>query len=55
MPKWISHNTNATLYLPTMEKPRHGKLLCDNNVWSFHPGRKETNPAISLPEFVITP
>jgi hypothetical protein len=39
LPSWIQNGTNATLFLSTMTKPRHGKLFLDtNNQWIFCPG-----------------
>ncbi len=39
LPKWIQHDANATLFLDTMSKPRHGKLkLNDIQQWIFCPG-----------------
>ena len=37
-----------------MEKPKHGKLIHQNEQWSFQPGTKSTNPSIPLPEFATT-
>jgi len=38
LPSWIQQNANATLFLTSMSKPRHGKLkLDDSNEWIFCP------------------
>jgi hypothetical protein len=42
LPSWIKGGSNATLFLTTMSKPRHGTLQVDeNNIWSFFPGKSE--------------
>jgi hypothetical protein len=39
LPHWIQQDANATLFLESMTKPRHGKLrLNDTNQWVFCPG-----------------
>jgi hypothetical protein len=39
LPHWVKRGANATLFLTTMPKPCHGKLLCDkNHNWFFCPG-----------------
>ncbi len=49
--KWIKGGANATLFLSSMSKPRHGKLdvSSDDKIWYFYPGR--TNQGILLPDF----
>jgi hypothetical protein len=39
LPHWIQGGANATLFLQSMTKPRHGKFfLNSNNEWVFCPG-----------------
>jgi hypothetical protein len=39
LPSWIKDGANATVFLTSMSKPRHGKLRIDaNNQWIFTPG-----------------
>jgi hypothetical protein len=39
LPSWIKDGANATIFLTSMSKPRHGKLRIDaNNQWIFTPG-----------------
>jgi hypothetical protein len=51
LPKWIKGGANATLFLSSMSKPRHGKLdiSSDDNNWYFYPGK--TIQGILLPDF----
>ncbi len=40
LPTWIKPGCNATLFLSTMPKPRHGVLnMSDNQHWYFQPGK----------------
>jgi len=40
LPYWITSGANATLFLSSMTKPRHGKLYLDNsNQWIFCSGQ----------------
>jgi hypothetical protein len=40
LPYWIKSGVNATLFLSSMSKPRHGKLhLNSSNQWIFCPGQ----------------
>jgi hypothetical protein len=49
LPSWIKVGANATLFLHSMSKPRHGTLKCsDTNEWSFYPGR--SSDGILLPD-----
>ena len=50
-PKWIQHECAATLFTPSMEKLRHGKLLKHSHNWFFRPGVKPSNKLIKLPDF----
>jgi len=39
LPNWVKDGANATLFLSSMSKPRHGKLSCDaEQNWFFCPG-----------------
>jgi hypothetical protein len=39
LPTWIEDGTNATVFLSTMSRPRHGKLRLDqSDNWIFTPG-----------------
>jgi hypothetical protein len=51
LPSWVTHGTNATLFLTTMTKPRHGKLyLDDSQQWTFCPGNsKDVHSGIPTP------
>jgi len=52
LPSWIQDNTNATLFLSSMSKPRHGKLrVSSDNIWIFCPGNQtDLSQGISLPD-----
>jgi len=56
LPSWIQDSTNATLFLSTMTKPRHGKLRCTTGKnWVFCPGNLlDTNQGIPLPDLSAT-
>jgi hypothetical protein len=56
LPTWIQNGTNATLFLFSMSKPRHGKLfLNDTNQWTFCPGNsKDISHGIILPDLSST-
>jgi len=51
LPAWIQDSTNATLFLSSMSKPRHGKLrLSTDNIWVFCPGNQsDLSHGIPLP------
>ena len=51
LPKWIKHDTKATIFLHSMKKPQKSILLFDNNQWFFRHGYKDTNPPQLLPDF----
>jgi hypothetical protein len=49
LPHWIKAGANATLFLHSMTKPRHGTLQCSlDNQWSFVPGKGTTTSSIML-------
>jgi hypothetical protein len=49
LPHYLQPGANATLFLDTMPRPRHGKLvLSDTNNWSFYPGNS-TDPSRRIP------
>jgi hypothetical protein len=50
LPYWIQDGANATLFLDTMTKPRHGKLRLDtSDHWVFTPGNStEVHRVFSL-------
>jgi hypothetical protein len=49
LPHWLQPVANATLFLDTVPRPRHGKLvLSDTDNWSFYPGNS-TDPSRSIP------
>jgi len=50
-PKWIKHNTKASLFLNSMTKPKHGYLIHNDREWQFRPGHKLSNKPINLPDF----
>jgi hypothetical protein len=51
LPTWIKHGANATLFLNTMPKPRHGTLqLSSSDTWTFVPGKNATTTGIDLPD-----
>ncbi len=52
LPSWVQDTANATLFLPTMTKPRHGKLRLDSsNNWTFTPGNSvDISQGILLPD-----
>ena len=51
IPKWLQHLSKCTLFLNTMDKPKHGYLVQQNNQHFFRPGHKTTNTLIPLPHF----
>jgi len=52
LPTWVRGGVNATLFLHSMSKPRHGTLqLLPDDTWSFIPGKGTTSTSISLPDF----
>jgi hypothetical protein len=52
LPDWIQGGATATLFLPNMSKPRHGRLHVDNN-WSFSPGTStDITKHIPLPDLL---
>lgn len=50
-PTWIKHDSPATFFPPTSQKPQHGRLLQQDNEWYFRPGRSPLNPMVHLPNF----
>ena len=53
LPNWIKGGVNATLFLNSMSKPRHGVLkLSTQDEWSFYPGKSTSG--ILLPDFSAT-
>ncbi len=52
LPTWIKPGVNATLFLHSMVRPRHGKLqLSDQNQWFFYPGNvREIDKGTLLPD-----
>ena len=54
LPSWIMHNCNATLYLPTMEKPKHGTLLYTADKWYFKFGKGASASIKELMDFHFT-
>jgi len=49
LPTWVKGGANATLFLHSMSKPRHGTLqLSLDNTWSFVPGKGATTSGIPL-------
>jgi hypothetical protein len=50
LPSWVKGGANATLFLHTMSKPRHGTLQLSNDVWSFYPGKSPGADSITLPD-----
>jgi hypothetical protein len=44
LPPWVKGGANATLFLHTMPKPRHGTLQqTQDGTWSFYPGKSSTD------------
>ncbi len=54
LPDWIQGGATATLFLPNMSKPRHGRLHVDSdNNWSFSPGTStDITKHIPLPDLL---
>jgi hypothetical protein len=54
LPHWIQGGANATLFLESMSKPRHGKLqLTTDNNWIFRPGTSmDITQGIPLPDLM---
>jgi hypothetical protein len=51
LPNWVKGGTNATLFLNTMPKPRHGSLQLETDTWVFYSGKQTCTNRISLPDF----
>ncbi len=49
LPSWVKGGANATLFLETMSKPRHGVLQFSSDNWYFYPGK--STEGILLPDF----
>ena len=42
LPRWIKEGANATLFLHSMSKPRHGTLgISEDSNWYFYPGKSK--------------
>jgi hypothetical protein len=56
LPNWIQNGSNATLFLTSMSKPRHGKLRFDSKQnWMFTPGNStDLSKGIPLVDLVST-
>ena len=56
LPNWIQNGSNATLFLSSMSKPRHGKLRVDSKQnWVFTPGNStDLSKGILLVDLVST-
>jgi len=56
LPHWIQGGANATLFLPNMTKPKHGKLfLKDSGHWVFCPGTSsDTSSGIIIQDLSAT-
>jgi hypothetical protein len=56
LPHWIQDSTNATLFLSSMVKPRHGKLFLDSTQqWVFCPVNiRDVTQGIPLPDLAST-
>ena len=52
LPNWVQDGTNATLFLSSMSKPRHGKLRLNSSLqWIFTPGHSmDLSQGIILPD-----
>jgi hypothetical protein len=48
LPSWIKGGANATLFLESMSKPRHGSLKFHSDNWYFFPGK--SSEGILLPD-----
>ena len=51
LPAWIQNNTKATIFLPTMDQPKHGYLISSNDKWLFKSGKGSTLKIIELLDF----
>ena len=51
LPQWISHNCKATIYLPTMDQPKHGHLVKSTDKWLFKSGKGSTLKYVELLDF----
>ena len=51
LPDWISHNCNATIFLPSMDQPKHGILMESKDKWFFKSGRGANTKIIELLDF----
>ena len=51
LPSWIIHNCNCTIFLPTMDQPRHGQLLQTTDKWLFKSGKGPSTKYIKLLDF----
>ena len=51
LPSWIQHECKATLFLPTMEQPKHGTLLQSGEKWLFQSGKRASSKIVELLDF----
>ena len=51
LPSWITHECNATIFLPTMDQPKHGQLLHAKDKWLFRSGKGPSLKFIELVDF----
>ena len=53
LPSWIKHEC-ATLFLPTMDRPKHGMLIRDEDKWGFRCDKGSTSKLYELVDFYST-
>ena len=51
LPSWISNECNATIFLPTMDQPKHGQLLQSKDKWLFRSGKGSSTKFVELLDF----
>ena len=51
LPEWIVHNCKATIFLPTMDQPKHGILIKSTDKWLFQSGKGPSSKIIELVDF----
>ena len=51
LPKWVTNNCKATIFLPTMDQPKHGYIVQSNDKWLFKSGKGTSVKYIELLDF----
>ena len=51
LPSWITNSCNVTIFLPTMDQPKHGQLIQTRDKWLFRSGKVSSTKFIELLDF----